>query len=308
MKKTRMHLFALLLALLTLFALASCGAKDNAAGDYAPSGKGEAEMGNGLTGSASDASVSIPDTETRKIIKTYDIYSETKEYDAATEALKQLISDCGGYVESSSASDKSLNNTSANYSRYASYTIRIPAEQAEDFVGSVGNLFNVTSSNSYVEDISETYYSIQACLEELQAERDSLLDIMNAQDTKKDYSLWLTVNERLSDVKQQIAVYQGQLNRFDSKVSYSTVNLSIREVLNYSAVANSSFGSRIGNAFVNGWEDFGMGVQEFMIWFAGAIPVVILLAVLAVAVVFIIRAIRRKKKKFGKPTGSKDSQ
>ena len=147
-----------------------------------------------------------------------------------------------------------------------------------------------------MEDVSETYYSIEARLEELQAERDSLLDMMNATETKQDYSLWLTVSQRLSEVRQEIAVYQGQLNRYDSLVAYSTVKLSISEVLNYTAVANSSFGSRLGNSFVEGLQGFWQGVQNFLIWFVGALPVLVLLAAAAVAVVLVIRRARRKRK------------
>lgn len=297
MKRTWKHLLVLMLALLTVASLAS-GCKSASKGNVADRepAKNEASSGDGIINNENGSSVNVPDDAERKIIKTYEIYSETKEYDAAIQALQRLVGECGGYVESSKSSDKSLNNTSDAYSRYASYTIRVPAEKAEQFVGSVGSLFNVTSSSEHVDDVSETYYSIEARLEELLAERDSLIDIMNAKETKQDYSLWLTVSERLSSVRQQIAVYQGQLNRLDSKVAYSTVELSISEVLNYSEAKNSSFGSRLGNAFVRGWESFGSGVQDFVIWVAEALPVLLLLAAIAVAVILIIRFATKKKK------------
>ncbi len=298
MKHTSTRLFALLFALLTLLAFVSCSKSGPAgsAGNSDSSAPSYEKDQSGLVNGDADVPINAPDIADRKIIKTYEINSETKEYDAAIASLQQLVADCGGYVESSSTSDKSLNNTSAAYSRYAQYTIRIPADQAEEFVGTVGTLFNVTSNNSYVEDVSETYYSIEARLEELQAERDSLLDMMNATETKQDYSLWLTVSQRLSEVRQEIAVYQGQLNRYDSLVAYSTVKLSISEVLNYTAVANSSFSSRLGNSFVEGLQGFWQGVQNFLIWFVGALPVLVLLAAAAVAVVLVIRRARRKRK------------
>ncbi len=295
MKHTCIRLLALLFALLTLFALSSCKSKSDSGNPESPSKDAAGDTNDGLAGG--EPSVSIPGTENRKIIKTYQIYSETKSYDTAVETLMRLTADCGGYVESSAVTDKSLHNTSDFYNRNASYTIRVPAERAEEFVGAVGNLLNVTSNQSHAEDVSETYYSVQARLEELQAERDSLLDILNAQETKQDYSLWLTVSQRLSEVRQQIAVYQGQLNRLDSQVSYSTVELSIQEVLNYSAVANSSFGSRLGNSFVDGWKGFWSGLQDFTVWFAGAIPVLLLLAVIGGSAAAIVVSVRRKKKR-----------
>jgi hypothetical protein len=234
----------------------------------------------------------------RKIIKTFEISAETKYYSEAINSLNALIEQHGGYVESSSSSDKSLNNTSNAYTRHASYTIRIPAQEADAFVGSMGELLNVTNSRSTVEDVSETYYSIEARLEELLAERDSLIDILDAEETKKDYQLWLTVSQRLSDVRQQIAVYQGQLNRYDSRVAYSTVNLSINEVIAYSATGeDNSFGSRLKAAFSDGWNGFVIGLGNFAVWLAEALPTLLLLGGIGAGIFFFIRALCRRKKK-----------
>lgn len=301
MKKRSTRLFALLLTLLVLcVGFASCNASSkNYAEDYdmeAPNEVNRSEVAGGL--SDTEQSVTVPTDAERKIIKTYDISSETKDFDAAIASLNTLISECGGYVESSSSSNKSLNNSSDRYTRNASYTVRVPAENAEAFVGSVGTLFNITRSQSYVEDISETYYSITARLEELTAERDSLIGLLEQADARNDYELWTTITQRLSEVRQQIAVYQGQLNRYDSKVAYSTVNLSVSEVINYTAVGeDNSFGSRLGASFKEGWNNFGEGMQNFVIWLAGALPVLILLALIVIAAVSIIRAIRKRKKK-----------
>ena len=302
MKKYVIRLFALLLILAAVtvgFASCKAASKDGGAEDMnmmeTPSEAGKTEIG-GLNDPSTSAGV--PDDAERKIIKTFDIGSETKDFDAAIGSLNTLIAEHGGYVESSTSSNKSLNNKSDSYTRYASYTVRVPAENAEAFVGSVGTLFNITSNKSYVEDVSETYYSIEARLEELKVERDSLMQVLEQPETAKDYDLWLTVNQRLSEVRQQIAVYQGQINRYDNRVAYSTVNLSINEVIHFTEVSeNRSFGSRLGAAFREGWSNFAGGVQDFISWFAEALPVLILLGAIATGVVFIIRAARKKKKK-----------
>ena len=299
--KTRLslRLFALLLTLCALCAmLLSCGAasdKSNAVGDSYNSGAGmDAEMAPGL--SDKTQSVDPPKDSNRKIIKTFDISAETLDYDAALDSIAALVASHGGYVERASSSDKSLQNNSSRYTRYATYTLRIPAEQADAFVGSVGQSLNITGNRSYVEDISDTYYSIEARLQELTVERDSLLDVLRAADTKNDYNLWLTVKQRLSEVTQQIAVYQGQINRYDSKIAYSTVNLSVREVLTYTASSGSNrFWSRLGAAFVDGWNGFVIGLQDFVIGLAEALPTLCLLAILIVIVCMIIRARRRRR-------------
>ena len=304
MKKNTLRLLAILLATLALcISLASCAAsnksgatEDYYGGNYEDEKMPEADAGNGFV-NTEQSITNAPDTE-RKVIKTFEITSETKDFDAAIASLGTLIGECGAYVESSSSINKSLNNASTLYTRYATYTVRVPAENADRFVNSVGTLFNITSNRSYVEDVSESYYSIEARLEELQIERDSLLDILDDPDTKQDYTLWTTVQSRLSEVRQQIAVYQGQLNRYDSKIAYSTVTLTVNEVIHYTEGAeNNSFGSRLGAAFKDGWTDFVSGVQEFIIGLAGALPFLLLLAVIATVIVLVIVTATKKKKR-----------
>ena len=287
----------LALLLLLCVGFSSCAAsKDYAAGnkgESAPEMMGDADLGF----LDKEENVSTPVETERKIIKTYHLSSETKSFDAATKALNELIAQNGGYVQESSSNNQSYNNTSNRYTRNASYVIRIPAENAEAFVNAIGGMLNVTSNRSTVEDISETYYSMEACLEELLVERDSLLEILANTETAKDYDMWLTVKSRLAEVKQQIAVYQGQLNRYDSQVAYSTIHLSINEVVNYTENAESnSFGSRLVSAFKGGWSDFAEGLGDFTVWLVGAMPTLLLLGLIATAIVLISRRSLRKKR------------
>ncbi len=293
-KNPCLRIFAALVALLLfLLCFAACGAASSYKNDAGKdSVSASPEKGDGL--GATDAPTLGTVTD-RKIIKTFSLSAETKEFDAATTSLNTLITQNGGYVESMSSNNQSLNG-SGHFERYASYTIRIPAEKADAFVSAVGGLFNLTSNRAEVEDISESYYSIEAKLEELQVERASLLDILESTETKADYSLWLTVHQRLSEVTQQIAVYQGQINRYDSEVTYSTVYLTLDEVLSYSDTDEDSFWTRLGNSFVGGWQDFLSGVQAFCIWFVGAIPAFLVIALIATGTVLIVKRVRRSKK------------
>ena len=290
-KRTYLRMLAILAAICSLcFVFASCSAKgDNYAVEEIAPGDGNI----GFTTDEDKLTVNTPADAERKIIKTYDLSAETVAYDEAISSLNALVAECGGYVESSSSFDQSIGNKTASYRRRSTYTIRVPAEQAERFVSTVGDMLHVTSNTSNVKDISETYYSIEAKLEELLVERDSLLDILDYADTKTDYQMWLTVKQRLSEVTQQIAVYQGQINRYDGQVAYSTVNLTVAEVVTYQNT-ESSFWRRLGNAFKDGWNGFVIGLQNFIVWLAQALPVLCVLAMIPIGIFLIIRtSIRR---------------
>ena len=298
-----------LILLLTLSMLASCGSKEAATDSFGSSF--DVDKGENMSGSAtapsdpsvpgiSNPSLTLPDMTGKtgtKIIKTFSLSAETTDFDNAVASINLLITEYEGYVEHSNTYNQSLSGKNQSYRRSATYTLRIPAESAEAFVTALGTSLHVTSNTSSVEDISETYYSIEARLEELQVERDSLLEILNSPETTKDYNLWLTVKQHLSEVTQQIAVYQGQLNRYDSKVAYSTVNLSVTEVVNYSTtVEDNSFGSRMSAAFSDGWTSFVEGLQDFVVFLAENFPVVIILLLVAVSACVVPVTIVKKQK------------
>lgn len=292
MKNKTLRLVLVLLALATVLCFASCSKS------YDSVGNSSAELAPetpeiGMTNDKLNASNLPTDTVERKIIKTYDLNAETKEFDATVASLETLVAQYGGYVESNSITNRNYNS---KMSRYASYKFRIPAENAEAFVGSIGTTLNVTRQNSNAEDVSESYYSIEATLEELQIERDSLLTMMQSLDTQKDYNFWLTIQTRLSEVRQQIARYQAQLKNYDSRVEYSTVSLYINEVVDYTSVEEESFGTKLGTAFRDGWVAFGEFVEDFVIWIAEALPFLVLFAIALVILCIVSRRVRAKRK------------
>ena len=309
MKKFRFIALALILLIMIPLA-ASCAAKENAADrdiyydnsisapDYAPesAGKGEDGKFDGFTSDSSAGAIAPPSSASnpeyeRKIIKTVNMTAETKEYDKAISSIADMIAANGGYIESSSTNGKSYNNY-GTYRRYASYTIRIPAENLDAFLGQVGGVLNVTSNNASQNDVSGSYYDIVSRLETLNAEKTALLAMYEKAETVE---YMLQIQQRLYDVIEEIEAYTTRLNYYDGQVSYSTVHLNLNEVIEYTDVADPiTYGERIADAFKDSWEDFGEGCQDFSIWFVGAIPTLLVLAVIGGAIALIVISIVRK--------------
>ena len=260
----------------------SMGAKDNAAGSTMMSPEAPE---NGQT--------SI-ETE-RKIIKTVNISAETKKFDETVQNINKMISDIGGYIESSSVNGNSINNTTI--SRSASFTLRVPAEKLDEFTGNVENSVNVTNITSNSKEITEAYYDAKARLDVLIAQRDSLQKMYDSFNKPSDMSNMLAVQDKLYDVIQEIESYQARLNSYDNKVAYSTVNVNLREVLEYTPVDSpKNFGERFVSSFKRGWVDFWAGCQNFAVWLAGAVPSLIIIAGITVAAVFILKKVIKTAK------------
>lgn len=319
MKKIRV-LSVITCILLATMLLASCSAKadadfneiyrpgDAVAEDMAskPSEMPSLDKGNGGMGTNGALSDSTSTGEyERKIIKTVNMTAETKEYDKAIADINQAVTTYGGYVESSSTSGKSY-NTYGTYRRHASFAIRIPAENLDAFLNGISGLLNVTNNNASINDVSGSYYDIVSRLETLNAEKQALMDMYEKSETI-DYML--QVQQRLYDVIEEIEAYTTTLKYYDGQVSYSTVNLNLNEVVEYTDVTDPiTYGERMAEAFKDSWKDFAEGCQDFSIWLVGAIPTLLVIAVIGAGVAGIVvlilrtdRKIRQSKKAKNEP-------
>ena len=234
----------------------------------------------------------------RKIIRTFTVLGETKEYDKAVSSINDSISAHNGYVSESKVTGISY-SSSSKYSREAYFVIKIPAENLDSFISQVGGLLNVTSSSSTQDDVSEAYYSIEARMKTLETERESLLSMMASLDTSKDYNFWLSLRNQISEIEQQIAEYKAIIKSYDNKVTYSTVNLTVRDVVEYTPVEDKdpSFFDRIAAAFVESWTEFGEGCMDFAVFIVRAFPTLLVFPGIPAIIVVIVIVVNKKKKK-----------
>ncbi|MBQ2767967.1 MAG: DUF4349 domain-containing protein [Clostridia bacterium] len=233
----------------------------------------------------------------RKIIKTMRINAETKAFDRATAAIEALCAELGGYVESSSRSGGSIRYSSSVVARSASYVLRIPAEKLDAFRSGMGSDINVVSESTGIEDITDQYFDVDTRLATLKTQEERLLAML---ETADELEYLLTLEERLAEVRYQIESYTGTLRRYDSQVAYSTVRLSLDEVIEYTQVieAPQTFSERVGIAFRESWADFADNCKDFAVGFIYALPTLLVLAVIvAVPVTVIVVLVRRGSKK-----------
>ena len=296
--KNKKYLAIILSAVLIVSLLAGCAKSMDAgmAEDYyynAPvenAGSGVYDDSYKEVGEASTAEAELTD---RKLIKTVELDAETEDLDELLGALTQQVNQLGGYVE-----NQRVYNGSA-YSKYrsrsASMTIRIPAEKLDAFVNHVEGSTNIVSHYSYIDDVTLTYVATESRVNALVAEEQRLLELLSQAETMSDL---LEVEARLTDVRYELESVTSRLNVLKNQVSYSTVNLSIDEVVEYTPVEEETFWQRISGGFMDSLKGIGDGVVEVTVFVLANLPYLVLLAVCAVAVIFLAkRNIRRKKAK-----------
>ena len=295
----RKQLLSLLTVLLLLAAmLAGCGAKstDNmvAAPEAAPemAYPEEAPIDTELTDSSQSSEVSLP--ENQKLITTIHLNAETEDLDATLSYVDSKIAALGGYIES-----QDIYNGSA-YSSYryrsANITVRIPADNLDQFVNHVSESANIVSRNTSTENVTLTYISVQSRITALETEEARLLELMAKAENMEDL---LTIQGRLTDVRTELEQYASQLRLLDNKIDYGTIYLNLEEVKEYTEVEEEpeTFWDRISTGFVKSLKNLWSGIKEITIFFIIIIPYLLPFALIAAVIILICKLANRKKAK-----------
>ncbi|MBO4835828.1 MAG: DUF4349 domain-containing protein [Lachnospiraceae bacterium] len=257
--------------------------------DYAKDAAFAPEESEWKNESTSGADGSYPQQNNLKIIYTAYLYMETTEFDTSMQQIEDLASRTGAYFE-----DASVNSSSYNY-RTASYVVRVPEENLDAFLDQCEGIATITSFHKNAQDVSESYYDIETRLETAKAKMARLQELLAAATHVEDM---ITIEREISDTQYQIDSLTGSLQHYDSRISYSTVSIELREVYKISEeVAPLSFGQRIAKAFKNSLSGFGNFLEGLVIFLARNWIWMLIVAVIVVVVVTIIVKAKKRNRK-----------
>lgn len=294
--KQKLSLLFVFVFLLTL--LAGCGASSSPANKYAGIEEAAAEApaamadnaAGMLTSSSTGGSTAVP--ENRKWIVTVYMSAETEDLDAMTAALDEQITKLNGYVE-----DQHIYNGSAYSSRRyrsANLTIRIPAEDVDNFTQEVSGIANVISQEKNLEDVTLNYVSTESRVTALQTEEARLLELMAKAETMSDL---LEIEQRLTDVRYELERTTSQLRTYDNQINYATIYLDISEVQEYTPVEDPTLWERISGGFKGSLSGLWESLQDLLVGAVIAFPFLLVYGGIGLVIFLIIRRIWKKKPK-----------
>ena len=241
------------------------------------------------SGSTSVNTTENANSTNRKLIRDMSLSVETKEYDSLIRNLTNDIQGLGGYIEYMDVHNNSYN--SGKTSRNASITARIPAAKLDIFVNNVGEVTNITNRTESVRDVTLTYVDMESHKNMLIAERDRLMEYLEKAETVEDM---MAIEDHLTDIRYQIDSMESQLRTYDNMVDYSTVNIFVTEVIEYTPVVEveeKSAWQRMSEGFVYSVKDVAYDVKEFFINLVIDLPYILLFLVKVAIVLIILRLV-----------------
>ncbi len=233
-----------------------------------------------------------------KIIYSGTASVETIRFEETVERVYGLIEEYGGFIESSYITGKDYNSTYYNRAAYrtASFTIRVPRDNFQTFTGALESLGNLTRSSIQAQNITSSYFDTQSRLNTYRTEESRLLEMLEKADTVEDM---LNIEDRLANVRYNIESLTTTLTNWDSKINYSTLELSINEVkeLTQETPISRTFGQEIAEHFRSSCQWIATALKNGFLLFISAVPILIVPIVIVVVVLLIIRAKRHNKRR-----------
>ncbi|NLL69949.1 MAG: DUF4349 domain-containing protein [Epulopiscium sp.] len=233
----------------------------------------------------------------QKIIKTASLSLEVEEFDSVIQDIRQLVESNGGYVASAETYIYSSNYEKKEYLKEGHMKIRIPSEKygtAQQQLIEMGHLKH-QSENS--ENITEQYIDTQSRIRMLKVQEERLLAIMEQATKVEDL---IKLEQRLNEVRTDLEVFQGRIQNWDQLVTFSTIEIQIRQIKKASLqTVSPNFTVKMKDGFIDSINHAQSSIERFLIKIARHFIQIIFGILLALIGIWTIRVIYKKIKMKG---------
>lgn len=222
----------------------------------------------------------------RLIIKNGELTIEIEKYDKAVSQLTKIADSLGGYI-----SDAQMN---IHYTgvREGRLEIRIPAEKFETAMDLIKKTaVKIERENTKASDVTEEFYDLEARLSNKKKAELRMQEILR---TAKTVSEILSVEESLTDIREDIERFEGRLRYLSDQTAVSTIKITLHEKYPLEVSRSGGFWRTIGDGFVDGFKGFAVVLRGTITFLIAGIPI---FALFFLIVFLIIKIVKRAKKK-----------
>lgn len=243
------------------------------------------DMANAPMSSAAGKQASAEE-QTEKIIRTVQLELTTRSFSKDYDVIRETVLASGGRIQEA--------NLRIGYGdlRTAYMTLRVPVGKLDALTASVKDAGRLVSFNESAEDVSEQYADVTMRLQTQKTKMERLQALLLKAESVEDL---IAVESGISDTQYEIDRLTGQLLGMDSRVEYSTMNLTLRELsaAQTSQDKEETLPERIRNGIAAAWKTFSDILGDLAVFLTVALPYLLALAV----IILVIRTIMKRRKK-----------
>ncbi|MBC5994352.1 DUF4349 domain-containing protein [Pontibacter cellulosilyticus] len=216
----------------------------------------------------------------RKIIRQANLRLQVQDLDESSNRIEALVKKYNATITNS----RSYNG---NESIESTFTIKVVPENLFALVKDIqAESIFLDDKAITADDVTMQYVDVEARIKAKQTAQQRYLELMKQATKVEDV---LAIEVELRKVQEELEAVQAQLKALQQQTSFSTINLTMYQLVPASYTDRTSFSTRAVSAFSSGWHLFkGLIVGVLYLW-----------PILIVAALFILGLRWQKRKKRG---------
>jgi hypothetical protein len=291
----------LLFSALLLPACSSSSGQDSSAGSTESQSQSAANVGDAARSQAQEAAPApnqsaeaeasgavLPSAVNRKMIYTANLRLEVENYRNTRTALEAAIARHQGYI-------LSAEDYESDQEKGGTVVVRVPQTGYQPFLSEIEKLAVKVPERSITgQDVTEEYVDLSSRLKAKQVVEERLTQFLA--EAKKTEDL-LKISNDLGKVQEEIEQIKGRMRYLDEHVAFATITLSIAEkkgTAKLSEVADEGTWNKAWLALNRSILAIIAFFNALIIFFAGALPILILLCIPGVILLWLWRRKQRQ--------------
>lgn len=231
--------------------------------------------------SSGQLSLMAADAREMKIIKSGNLYVQTKDYDSFLNDITAKIGALGGFIE---------NNTTEVYQVYEDeklmhgrLKIRVPQESFYETVNYLEKTTDIRRKNINEQDVTKEYYEKDNKVKNLEVQEQHLRELFEKATTVEEM---LQIENELRRIRTEIDSLNISLADINDRTAMSTIDLEVEEVkeINFTLKSEKGVLERSKEGFINTINSIVRGFENLIVDLVSSspilIPVIIIFAVL----------------------------
>lgn len=240
---------------------------------------------------SNDEAAVVQIQDERKVIYNANMALVVGDTETAAKDIEALASSLGGYVANMNAYRGNKDVV------FVDLTIRVPFDQFDAVRAALREMaIRVDRESANTDDVTDQYYDVDARLRTLQATEEELLALL-AETRARGGSVEdiMAIYRELTNIQSEIESLQGQLNRLDKLIAFSTIDIALQPdelskpiATDWRPIETLRNASR---ALISALQ----GLVDVLIYFVVVVlPVLILLAIPVILVLLFLRWLIRR--------------
>ena len=183
----------------------------------------------------------ITQPNNRKIIYKSQLSIHVESFDGVDATINQLVNKHNGFV-----ANANLDHLQGKR-RNGHWQIRVPVENYQSFMSTIGNIGQVVKRNEDASDVTAEFYDLEARIKNKERLEERIAGLL-AQ-ASGDLTRLIKVEHELARVREEIERMQGRKRLLMDVTSLTTIDIQVEEIEAYAPAEVAAFNDRVGNAW-----------------------------------------------------------